>query len=265
MQFTGILCNFHGCYCVINHKLGIAMKKLSPDWFFKGLLDIEYKKYLLLAYLKEVNKNFTRSRLYPHLSELVFHYRNLKMFLEHKNDFFDRFPERLTSVDLKQLKLAYEKVIEEDEYMEKIEQIVQYSMNMIKVPMREGRDIHEYVEKQLVLKSVGLVPLRPEEGYIFFRFGEGKKTCVYNYKLSYFKGKNEKYCNLRTRYVRDFENALTTTYESMKSDLIKRHRYLPNPATYAIETNMKLPFRETLFPVAKRLFVRALAANQASS
>jgi len=34
------------------------MKTLSETWFAEGYIDFELKKYTLLAYLQEVNKNF---------------------------------------------------------------------------------------------------------------------------------------------------------------------------------------------------------------
>ena len=53
------------------------MKKLEKDWLTSGLIDFEYKKYILLAYLQEVKGNFDSNKLYPHLSDLIFHYQNL--------------------------------------------------------------------------------------------------------------------------------------------------------------------------------------------
>ena len=53
------------------------MEKLSKDWLTQGLIDFEYKKYLLLAYLQKAKKSFEKVELYPFLADLVFHYRNL--------------------------------------------------------------------------------------------------------------------------------------------------------------------------------------------
>jgi hypothetical protein len=50
------------------------MKKLEEDWLTKGLIDFEYKKYILLDYLQHIKEQFKERRLYPFLSDLVFHY-----------------------------------------------------------------------------------------------------------------------------------------------------------------------------------------------
>ena len=60
------------------------MTELSKDWLTQGLIDFEYKKYILLAYLKNVRQNFQGQILYPFLSDLVFHYRNLLSIRENK-------------------------------------------------------------------------------------------------------------------------------------------------------------------------------------
>jgi hypothetical protein len=68
------------------------MKTLSSNWFFEDLLDLEYKKYVLLAYLQDVDKHFTQIKLYPQLNELVNHYRLLKRFMDQKNNLYLDFP-----------------------------------------------------------------------------------------------------------------------------------------------------------------------------
>jgi hypothetical protein len=41
------------------------MEKLKENWLTEGLIDFEYKKYVLLAYLKSVKESFSRVELYP--------------------------------------------------------------------------------------------------------------------------------------------------------------------------------------------------------
>jgi hypothetical protein len=45
----------------------------------------------------------------------------------------------------------------------------------------------------------------------------------------------------------------------MKSDLMRENKHLPNPAAYAIESEMSLPLEETFLPIAKRLLVRYIS------
>jgi hypothetical protein len=53
------------------------MSKLSKDWLTENHIDLEFKQYLLLAYLQEVKENYNSNKIYPYLSELIEHYKNL--------------------------------------------------------------------------------------------------------------------------------------------------------------------------------------------
>ena len=72
------------------------MEKLSKDWLTQGLIDFEYKKYVLLAYLKTVKQSFGKVELYPFLADLVLHYRNLTAVKENKALFRESFPKELS-------------------------------------------------------------------------------------------------------------------------------------------------------------------------
>jgi homocysteine S-methyltransferase len=54
------------------------MENLEKDWFAKGLIDFEYKKYILLDYISRVSKRFSKTQLYPFLADLIFHYKSLQ-------------------------------------------------------------------------------------------------------------------------------------------------------------------------------------------
>ena len=59
-----------------------------------------------------------------------------------------------------------------------------------------------------------------------------------------------------------FGRNISTTFESIKGDMLRENKRMPNPATYAIETEMSLPLEETFLPIAKRMLVKYLSDNQ---
>ena len=85
------------------------MKSLGINWFIEGSIDFEYKKYILLDYLQEINRHFDKSKLYPNLSDLVYHYNNLRYFKQNKTMLQQAFPQRLTQADIEAVKLTYQK------------------------------------------------------------------------------------------------------------------------------------------------------------
>ena len=135
------------------------MGALSETWFADGYIDFELKKYTLLAYLQDINHYFTQSKLYPQLSDIIFHYNNLVAFRDNKQFLQQQFPKRLTAVNLHKLELLYEQLISDDELMEELETIIQYSLPQLNSTIKEGAEIYEYVAENLSIFPVGLIPL----------------------------------------------------------------------------------------------------------
>jgi hypothetical protein len=239
------------------------MKTLSETWFADGFIDFELKKYTLLAYLQEVNKYFNQNKLYPQLSDIIFHYNNLAAFRENKKFLQEQFPKKLTGVQIERLQVLYEQMIQDDQLMQELEEIINYSATKMKKAITNGTEIYEFVEDKLTIFPVGIIPLDIHEGYFFLSEGSYTQTRVYQYRLSFFEKHDEKYRSIRTEYIDSWQRNLVNTYEQIKSDLIKIKADLPNPAVYSIETELTFPVEETLLPVAKRSFVRYIS-NQAA-
>ncbi|HVZ55711.1 MAG TPA: hypothetical protein VG870_03550 [Chitinophagaceae bacterium] len=239
------------------------MKQLSETWFAEGYIDFELKKYTLLAYLQEVNKYFHENKLYPQLADVIFHYNNLVAFRENKKFLQEHFPKRFTGIQMEKLQLLYEQMVSDDELMQELEEIINYSAHRIKRTISNGTEIYEFVEEKLSIHPVGLVPLDTQEGYFFLRAGEGPQIRIYQYRLSFFEKHDEKYRSIRTSYIDMSRRTITNTYENIKAGLLKLFRDLPNPAVYSIEIDLTLPVEETLLPIAKRTLVKYITSQAA--
>lgn len=239
------------------------MKSLSETWFAEGYIDFELKKYTLLAYLQEINKNFNENKLYPQLADVIFHYNNIVAFRENKKYLQEHFPKKLTGVQLKKLEVLYEQMIADTELMQELEDIIQFSAAKMKKTISEGTEIYEFVEEKISICPVGIIPLDTQEGYFFLSSGETHSTGVYHYRLSIFEKHDERYRSIKTAFVDRWERSIISTYEHIKSELIRHRRDLPNPAVYSIETNLKFPVDETLLPIAKRSLVKFISTQAA--
>jgi hypothetical protein len=235
------------------------MKQLSETWFAEGYIDFELKKYTLLAYLQEINKYFYANKLYPQLADLIFHYNNIIAFRENKKYLQEHFPKKLTGIQIEKLQVLYEQMIEDDELMSELEEIINYSANEMKSTISSGTEIYEFVEENLTINPIGLVPLDIQEGYFFLSAGNSKTTRIYQYRLSIFEKHDEKFRSIKTSYIEMLQRSLANTYENIKYNLIKSRNELPNPAVYSIETELSYPVDETLLPIAKRFLVKHLS------
>jgi hypothetical protein len=238
------------------------MKNLSETWFAEGYIDFELKKYILLAYLQQVNRYFNENKLYPQLADVIFHYNNLVAFRENKKFLQEHFPKKFTGIQMEKLQLLYEQMIEDDELMKELEEIINYSTSTIKRTINSGTEIYEFVEDKLQITPIGLMPLDTNEGYFFLSSGR-KNTRVYYYRLSFFEKHDEKYRSIKTSYIDNHRRSMTTTYESLKADLIRHRSHLPNPAVYAVEIDLGFPVDETLLPIAKRSLVKFISQQAA--
>src|SRR5687768_4179448 len=177
------------------------MKTLSETWFADGYIDFELKKYVLLAYLQEVNKYFNENKLYPQLADLVFHYNNIVAFRENKKYLQEQFPKKLTGIQIEKLQILYEQMIEDDGLMQELEEIINFSATTMKSTLSNGTEIYEFVEENITISPIGLVPLDIQEGYFFLSSGHSKNTRVYQYRLSIFEKHDEKYRSIKTNYL----------------------------------------------------------------
>jgi len=83
---------------------------------------------------------------------------------------------------------------------------------------------------------------------------------VYQYRLSIYEKHDEKFRSIRTEFIDIWYRSFVNTFENIKTELVRNRSQLPNPAVYAIETNIALPVEETLLPIAKRSLVRYISS-----
>lgn len=236
------------------------MKQLSQTWFAEGYIDFELKKYTLLAYLKEISKYFNENKLYPQLSDLIFHYNNMVAFRENKKYIQEHFPKKLNGIQIEKLQVLYEQMIADDSLMQELEDIINFSAGEMKTTISSGAEIYELVEDNITITPIGIVPLDIQEGYFFLSAAHSKSTHVYHYRLSIFEKHDEKFRSIKTSYIEMMRKSFVNTYENIKAALIKNRTDLPNPAVYSIETGLNFPVEETLLPVSKRSLVKLISA-----
>jgi len=235
------------------------MKSLGINWFIEGSIDFEYKKYILLDYLQEINRHFDKSKLYPNLTDLIFHYNNLLYFKKNKSMLQQAFPQRLTQADIAAVKLTYQKIVDDDSSMREIEQIIAYALQKMDPAIQTGKEIYDFVESQLNIDPVGIVPLLPFNGYFSLRNGRERTNFIYEYNITIFENKDDKYRGININFIDTYEESILNTPEALKLNLIRRNQYMPNPAVYYVQSDITFPLEQTLLPVAKRSLVKYIS------
>jgi len=236
--------------------------RLGDNWLTDGLIDFEYKKYVLLAYLQSVRESFNKVELYPYLADIIFHYRNLIGLRDHQATIVENFPKELSMEKLEKLELSYRKMIEDDAIMQEIGAIMDFAIPRLKGHLDDGSSIYDFVESKCELTSIGVLPLYTREGYIFITQPPEVETNIYRFQVTVFHSSTEPMRGLQTEFVCTTSYNLTNTYENIKLGLTRQYTDLPNPAAFLVLSRMKLPYAQTMVPIAKRLLVKYLASKE---
>ncbi len=231
------------------------MNNLSKDWLTEHHIDLELKKYTILAYLQQVKENYKLNKVYPWLGDLIEHYKNLITVKKNTENLKDGFGKEFIGFDLKEWKLKYSATESDDEMITTIQEIIDYSLPLLAQNIHQGKSIYDLVEEHLKLEAIGISPLKTDEGYLLLHCKEEKNVHVYQYAVSFYQSNEEKYRSISTHFISDYSYSIATPYEKMKRDLIIKNKELPNPAVYAVNCTLTVPLQETFLPIAKRYFV----------
>lgn len=231
------------------------METLNKNWLTEGHIDFEYKKYILLAYLQNVKQHFDKTELYPPLSDLIWHYKNLLNIKSSYNQMDSGFKKELESFNARDLKLVYSNR-QQEEWLKELNDIIQYATPLLQKNICEGKEIYDLIEKHLNLDTVGIMQVNHTEGYFLFHYTKSKKVPAYYYSVSKIHTTEGLGRAIYTSYAGTFTLGINKSYESIKEELIKTNKELPVPAVYSIQTELAVPFNETLMPIAKRFFLR---------
>ncbi len=238
------------------------MKSLSPNWITEGLPDVEYKTYLLLAYLKEVKKEFFEQKIYPSYSDLYGHYRNLLEVKTGREQMKMAFPKTLTRADFENLRLEYQSLAEDDAFLQVMDEIIEYSIPEFQKHLETGLELYRLVEGNLHISEVGLQALEVSEGYFFLLAPPKKEAAVYQYGLTRVHLPDGQYRAIHVSHLDNVRLSISNTFENLKTDLIRRSSNKNVMATYLIESEVSVPWEESMLPVAKRCLVEYLVKQK---
>ena len=232
---------------------------LNLDLFTKVQADIESQQYKILAGLKSVSDDFKMNKIYPHLSHLVDLYTTLDDILNRLQDLRNEFPKRIKKIDFVNEVIEHEVVFVDGSDLSKVEDLIEWALPLVKAKIEEGKTIYEFVNDEIKLEEVGIIPNYTDEGYFFVPDNEESKLLLFQYELTVFESSQDKYRSLKTAFLKGLEQkGAHRSPNAIKLDLIDKNKELPNPATFAFNTELDFPFRETIFPVTKRKLLQQL-------
>lgn len=238
----------------------MQISSLNLELFTQVQSDFEVRQYRILAALKKISDDFQNNRIYPHLSGLVELRNTLTDIKNRLEDLRNDFPKRIKNIDLVNKIIEHEVVFVDGSDLSKVEDLIEWALPYIEAKIEEGKTIYEFVSKEIKIEEVGIVPSYIDEGYFFVPDNEEAKLLLFQYEISIFKSAQDRYRSLKTEFLKALDQGRAQlSPNSIKLDLIREHKKLPNPATYAFQTELDFPFNETIFPVVKRKLMKQLS------
>jgi hypothetical protein len=146
----------------------------------------------------------------------------------------------------------------DDEMMKQLEEIVAFSLPQLKNHIEDGKNIYDFLEREMKIEPIGISPLYQKEGYVFLSFDKSKEVFVYRYKVNLFQNSIDTFKGIMMQLIQKVRRSILNTYEQIKLDLIKTNRELPNPATYSICCTQQIPMEESFVPISKRLLLKTV-------
>jgi hypothetical protein len=215
--------------------------------------DIEQCQYRVLEYTKHCTAEFGKNKLYPVLAELIELAKGLENFLERKNSFYAQLPQRIKEIDLGRQEIVFESEYIEHPDLARIEEVIRWTESCLKQIIEEGIRIYEFVDENVSVEGVGIVPIYKDEGYCIVPERRVSLVHFVYYQMSLYTSDKEKFRALKTTIIGSRRQTLIASSPiSLKQDIISQHADLPNPATYMCETDLDFPFQETIMPIVKR-------------
>lgn len=222
------------------------MRLFEENWISDKWVDLELKKYTLLSYLQKVETKFSQRKVYPYLLMLKDQFSDVQQIQHSLLDYKGTYYSSHTAHDKPTVQRGHE--------MEIILDIANFALPKLRQYVNEGKEIEEFVTRSLEIYPVGVLPCDYREGYLIFKYNDMNR--VYQYALRRVQPSADDdihSLHLKTWFIQDEFYSRFKTLQSLKQELMKSRKTLPNPATFAVESTFSWPFPETLVPIGRKL------------
>jgi hypothetical protein len=253
----------YGLILAPNHDIfiGVTLENLNLHTFIKAADDVELSKYKVLAILNKYSEALHKNKLYPALAELISIKGELELLVEQMSLFDAEFVLSLNFADFADDLPEDSQVNYNEDSLKTVSDFIHWALPEIRSAINEGKAIFDFVDQNMLVNEVGIMPIYKNDGYFFIPDLINDLMKIYRFEMSLFSTEENPLRTLKSKLV-DLISLQApeclSPYE-LKQNMIKKFQDIPNPACFFIENSIDFPFAETILPVAKRKLVRALA------
>lgn len=225
--------------------------------------DFETSQYKVLGALRKYSTSFNEKRIYPALAELIALKMKLTELVGKESELKSEFPKNIVGFDIENKKSIYENTYFSDRLIEEVVEFINWSLPKINEMLEEGIAIFDFIDDNIALEQIGILPMYKEEGYLAIPDRQVGEIKVYRYESSIFSSQEEKYRSLKVNFLYSIPNLMLvdTISQTIKTELKNKFSDLPTPAVFSANTDLDFPFVQSIFPVVKRKFIKHLATQ----
>ncbi len=235
------------------------MKRLGIEDFTTPIDDVEKRQYAILGALQQRHEEICHTRLFPSFSDLLELSLALRELVDNKNELDAKFPRKLKDVDWDNKELIFELSTNDTPDIERMFELAAWALPYVHGAMEEAKTLYDFVDENLDVEGVGIMPMYTSEGYFFVPEHRAHILHILRYELSMLHGNGQHFQAMKTRELHAMlESTTRVDPQNVKLSLLSEHKELPNPATFVIETELDFPYIETMLPVAKRKLLNQL-------
>jgi len=215
---------------------------LSDFWLTADPIDLEHKKYLMLAYDQKLTRELHRKKIYPYLTDVVDK-------LQYVNDFLRNMVELENSavavdhIDWIKKEVVYKKKITDDTFNE-VKEIAIMSRNVLADLYIRFKNLYDEVDGSIVITGTKFTVFDKYDGYLQVKYDMGKKEKILYYDI------------YRVMFPEPTFH-LHTSKASMKEYYGERFK----KNIFEVIMNENYPAKETSIPVFRRKFLLYIMGN----
>lgn len=228
-------------------------------WMTQGLLDPEYKEYILLAWLQQVKADLGRTMLYPSLAHVIRHHRELTRLraeLERGKEYGT-----VTGIDWTRMQFTRTSSSSSQALESYLFELISRALPHLTATMEDGKDLYDLIDDQVEFSPIGVQPLNLSEGYLLVTRGRHGTRHLKSFRFtkSRIERGGDAFLELQLKCLESRRISRLETPEGVKWNLMRNHRDLPQPAVFHAHLEWEVPLDPTLLPIARRRLLREIA------
>ena len=217
---------------------------------FEGKLDYEFQYYMLKAFVQDQLKRYKELELYPALADVITRHQVASQFIEKLREQEAVLPKTIEKIDLSTKSIKY-KALENNELIEVLKRIATESVAEYATLLKEGKQLYDIIESELILEEVGIIPEHKTHGFFLFSAEDDYLDAFY-WQMKQVRQGLQQARGLATRKLGRFKLSLLNTVYSIKKQLIDTLVLKQTPYTLYISSPYPAPVQATLLPILKR-------------